>query len=379
MEKYRDRFTPIISRLKKIAIQVEAEPNFYTLSSYALYENPVSDLMALFMGKNPHIPAYLTRALLNLFGDNRYTDDLVNITVLREAMTDTGARLDIIINHDEFVIGIENKVFSDINNPFSDYEERLNSLLYKSDGSHKTLYKCILKPASNQASPSHCDWNVITYKELVDSAKQTLGLDTINTPFSKWQHFYQEFLSYLSTIGEKNMAHELEPEDINFTTENYGTLLKVNELFQRYAETIHNKAATILADTLKTDLPIQQYTESWRNNFKPLFLVPTEWKDKAAIAIVYYPDENQQLLFYINGYFYSDDRSKLEAIRKIAENQIEQKSFIKSACLEDRLIKYESKDTSLVLSFWRLNRNMDGALNAIPDMANWINQHLNML
>lgn len=107
---------------------------------------------------------------------------------MREARTEDGKYIDILIRHDEFIIGIEHKVLADTYNPFPSYVSLIDSY----GGNNQKLFRCILKPDGNSAKGVD-GWQLINYSLLLETAIRRLGLEMMNQEFSKWTFFIRSF------------------------------------------------------------------------------------------------------------------------------------------------------------------------------------------
>jgi len=106
----------LIEQLKALSVEQSRELNFFESGGAGYLENPTSDLLALFMGGQKTVPPWLLKALLCCLDEAIEVDELdfTSLEVVREARTVDGKSLDILIRHDNFVVGIEHKVFRNI-------------------------------------------------------------------------------------------------------------------------------------------------------------------------------------------------------------------------------------------------------------------------
>lgn len=95
-----------IEQLKGISVEDDVEFNFFELGGSGYLENPTTDLMALFMGAQKMVPPWLLKALLCCLDDSLDVDeiDFTSPELMREARTEDGKYIDILIRHDEFII-----------------------------------------------------------------------------------------------------------------------------------------------------------------------------------------------------------------------------------------------------------------------------------
>jgi hypothetical protein len=87
----------------------EYNPNIFEISGFPHYENVFSNVFAFFLGKCNFILKAFLKCINNINIEfNVEYDGVINIH--REERTESGKRIDIVINTNRFVIGIENKI-----------------------------------------------------------------------------------------------------------------------------------------------------------------------------------------------------------------------------------------------------------------------------
>lgn len=96
-------FVKFIEQLKGVSVEDDVEFNFFELGGSGYLENPTTDLMALFMGAQKMVPPWLLKALLCCLDDSLDVDeiDFTSLELIREARTEDGKYIDILIRHDE--------------------------------------------------------------------------------------------------------------------------------------------------------------------------------------------------------------------------------------------------------------------------------------
>jgi hypothetical protein len=100
---------------------VEKEKNIFQIAGFPHYENVSSNVLAYFL-KN----TVVFKSLFSCISDDIFECNIKNIT--REEQTESGKRIDILINTDKIIIGIENKINAWLNNPMEDYYDHLQRL-----------------------------------------------------------------------------------------------------------------------------------------------------------------------------------------------------------------------------------------------------------
>ncbi|WP_062327606.1 PD-(D/E)XK nuclease family protein [Treponema endosymbiont of Eucomonympha sp.] len=99
----------------------EKEPNIFQIARFPHYENVSSNVLEYFL-KYPTVLQSLLSCISNKYDASKY------ITIYREAQTKNNKKIDILINTDRYIIGIENKINAPLYNPVNDYCEYLQEL-----------------------------------------------------------------------------------------------------------------------------------------------------------------------------------------------------------------------------------------------------------
>jgi hypothetical protein len=126
----------------KLVEYVEKEKNIFQIAGFPHYENVSSNVLAYFL-KYPIV----FESLLNCIEKDRFPYDIseCNIeNITREKSTKERKRIDILINTDKVIIGIENKIDDPVNdptvsNPMNDYYEYLKELAKKENKAWKFI------------------------------------------------------------------------------------------------------------------------------------------------------------------------------------------------------------------------------------------------
>lgn len=359
-----------LERLGKIISQEKTETNFFDVGGCGYLENPTSDLMALFMGRDEEVKPWLLLALLKILCEVTDNIDLSSLRVAREVCCENSERIDIVISHDEFIIGIENKVKSVINNPFEAYEKQLNKYV----NNNQRVYKCIIKPLSNTSSVSN-DWKVITYTELVNVALSCLDKDIIDESSNKWMFFYKEFLSHLSTLSEGKMSNLLNDEQISFVTDNFDKLIRARNLLDSFENTVYLEGENVISKILP-DSNITKSVNNWKENHKAIHFMPNEWGE-TYMTVVYRPKKNGDgIEFFINAEINKRQYPDITLLETEVKELMGGNSFIPSVSNENPVISTLRNGTHLSLSFWGPSKDKQGAMTLLHDMTVWVNEKI---
>ncbi|EPZ5666137.1 PD-(D/E)XK nuclease family protein [Klebsiella pneumoniae] len=185
----------LLTRLKSMPIAEKNEANIFSLGARGHYENPVSDLLAFFI--DPDAPHGLNTLVLGTLLEclSAPVDASLLSPPAREVMTQEGTRIDLLLESDKWAMALENKIWHQQNNPFTDYSRYLE----KKYPDKKHLL--VVLSSEGQAPTG---WTGISYSMFISVLSPRLGMAYISSPLSKWQVLLREFLLHLESLMGKN-------------------------------------------------------------------------------------------------------------------------------------------------------------------------------
>ena len=98
----------------------EKKQNFFQIAGFPHYENVSSNVLKFFLSNKLILKSLLNCALIDF---NIYDDSIHDVN--REVLTENGNRIDIFVNTNKYIIGIENKINAGLDNPIDDYSNYL--------------------------------------------------------------------------------------------------------------------------------------------------------------------------------------------------------------------------------------------------------------
>lgn len=133
-----------------------------------------------------------------------------------------GNRIDIVIKNDDFVIGIENKIYASVYNDLDDYAKTLDSI-------NKNSIKVLLSLHNKNDIAIQKGFVNVTYNELFDNLMEKLdNVDTTN----KWYIYLVDFIASLKGYKvETEMEQEIN-EWIKNNKENINNFLDVIKIYK---------------------------------------------------------------------------------------------------------------------------------------------------
>ena len=182
-----------------------------------------------------------------------------SIDVRREESTDIGNRMDLVIKSDDFILGIENKIFAyEDKTPFEDYAGHLNKYLPKV----RKVYKVLLSLRPIQEHPDLCGFYPITYDLLFQKISGNIGSYFL-TAREPHVTFLRDFIQTIQNLQRKT---SMDQQRLTFFHDNQHDLVKlldeVDVLRKDMREKV-NELRVIITDELAL-LPFDIESGVWR-------------------------------------------------------------------------------------------------------------------
>jgi hypothetical protein len=203
-----------VNEFRKLPPAVSRSPTFMEVAGYPHYENVCSNILAFFFDpNNPHgFGSLLLDALAEAGPIDNITDGAyANVSVERELTTDAGNRIDVLIESDSLLIGIENKIFQAAANPFADYA----AFIKQHNTNGKTIYKFLLTLEPSDAGIEYGFMN-LTYPRFIDAIRQRIGYGAAHADM----RYLVLLLDFLNTLGNILKGTYMEPQFVEFLDEN---------------------------------------------------------------------------------------------------------------------------------------------------------------
>lgn len=235
---------------------------FMQIAGYPHYENVCSNILAFYLDpQEDHCLGDLVlTALLEVAGaaDNSQTE---TARIHREYVTHHNKRIDLVIQSEGLVVGIENKIYHWLANDLSHYSKVLENL-GKPD---LTVVKIVLGlHAIRQPLPG--GFRSVTYLQLWDAVEQRLGRHLAQAS-QKWLNYLTDFIQTTRNLSQRNM--ELLPNDKFFIENNQAIEKLIHERWQfigRLHERVSRLHAMVIDDTQWKPLNLAKKPWIWQKN-----------------------------------------------------------------------------------------------------------------
>ncbi len=219
-----------------------SERTIFDIGLKGHYENPMSDILSFYLNpREAHSLGDLTlQSLLKTSVNAAARDvrwqtphdtlcDILNgqLDLSAPPTRETINRIDLVLEGQDWIIAIENKVYHSPNNDFESYVQAIHD--YDRRAKRKKVF-LILSPYEVKKP----DWIWVNTADFIREIERNIAQNTaINTP-DKWVYFLQDFCTNLkNVIGGETAVNENE---IKKLTEEWGSVKKIHDLYNAVYE-----------------------------------------------------------------------------------------------------------------------------------------------
>jgi len=224
-----ERYKSLISEYTKIPKSGILPPTLLEITGQHYNELVFSNLLSFFLDerKEHGLKDLFLTALLEAYDSDIVTDTYNVADVRTEERTDINNRIDLLIETDKHVIGIENKVYAKINNDLKDYSSHIDKKASKNGNQRKEI-KILLtlrEPTKeDQLLATETNFKVIRYSELIDRIRTNIG-DYVFEAESRYVMLLYEFIN---TIYRLERGPQMDEKFVQFVSDNEK---EINELY----------------------------------------------------------------------------------------------------------------------------------------------------
>ena len=273
-----EEYLELLEEFESLPKKMHSE-SIFDIAGYPHYENVASNILAFFLNpSNEHGLGHLIlSSLLNLSGASEINQS--NVQVSREASTIKGGRLDILIETDNQLIGVENKIYHYLANDLEDYSNLLDKL---AQPNQLSVVKIVLGIRKEQSSFGFIS---ITYEELFLKVKERLGIYA-TTSSQKWLLYLIDFMSTIEKLRGDDMEFDdndkffIENEDrVNSLVNARNKFLsKLNSKVRELQEEIEKPAACEKQWIYAKSCLVHDFNLSGNSIAFDLYVSPTGWE-----------------------------------------------------------------------------------------------------
>ncbi|MGX6444018.1 PDDEXK-like family protein [Neobacillus sp. K501] len=285
------KYNELLEGMKKF-VRPKKEKTVFSIGGRGHYENPISDVLSFFLDprEEHQFETLFLSSFLKILG--KEIDDIEEnpIEVIeREAITDAGNRIDLVLASENWVLLIENKIYHSLLNPLDDYE-----FYVKEKYPDKEPILVILSIFELTNIP--LNWHGVLYQELISEIKKQSGPYMFNSGNAKWSFFLKDYLINLEQlIGEQKVDKEL----MGFAQDNYSKILELIEVKEQYIDSLRKVFSTVLSET--TGNRVVEKIHNWSRRVAIRFYCPDHWGEKTNLVLVALPEGDFKIYYYVYG------------------------------------------------------------------------------
>lgn len=288
-----EKYESLFNSLQKFKSDINKEKNLFSLGGRGHYENPITDLLKFFFNplEEHKFQNLFLSSLFDLIGDPEFNVSYSTfIKCSREVYTEEGNRIDLLIEGEDWMVVIENKIMHNLSNPLEEYY----NFIQKSHPQKAKLF-LVFAPQKRKVPPN---WHLILYDEFHKSISANLGNYLLNPSMnlnSKWILFLREFLL---NIKEQTGAAAMDKEKIDFVNTNYDEINELIKLREEYFSYIAQNCKEII-EKHHPDAEVINQTHSWPVGFAIRSYDQNRWAKRTNIAFVVLDNKEFRIQVYV--------------------------------------------------------------------------------
>lgn len=337
-----------ISNFLKIENQLFPEKTFFEIAGFPSRENVFSNILKFYLDtREKHgLGALVIKALLQEVKPDVTDADLTTIQIRREVTTTKYNRIDLVIDTNKYLIGIENKVYHSLQNDLADYADYLEK-----QSSKEKIF--IVLNLYDDKSIHEQGFKAVSYMGFVDRLESSI----LNLTDNKYTILLKEFIQniknhfpqhmtkeqidfYLKNVDSIRQIAALEAKVIpylgsrlnsiyNLVNIPYGwkTIREVPATFEIYAETGKEKYLKLLCTLEINNIYFEACAEEPRMlRLKQFFETKYAATDLQILyGLIYIPHPNCLPIYNVND---QDIADAFNALIEVTKEFIEQQSLV---------------------------------------------------
>lgn len=291
METRLSRFEQLLREFNQLQPLNLVEPNIFSIGSKGYYENPTTDILKFFINTNGQ--HQLGNTVLNalfscLNAETQSFDCSLVAEPEREVMTKTRKKIDLLLEGNDWVMVIENKIFHHQNNPFDDYMSFVQTSSRESFAGKKGVF-VVLAPDKEPLPP---EWQYVSYGNFISTLKQHLAEKFISQPVNKWVLLLREFVLHLESLMSQPSVNK---DTLDFVLNNLSTIKDIQETKEQALKQYQQQLKSQLQNMLNQEVIIRIH--NWDGYPALRFALPT-WRDTEADVVLLLKGNDEPISFH---------------------------------------------------------------------------------
>ena len=295
-----EQLKELIEHLKTLPTPETPEPTIFSIGSRGYYENPTSDVLAFFCDSDgAHgLGALMMEALFEALATANPEsfsinfDDYATISEpAREVSTKDSKRIDLLLEGNDWVMVIENKIYHQQVNPFKTYQRHIKSC---DEFKEKQSLYVVLSPSGKAPE----GWLGLSYPVLLNCIKTKLANAFVDQPLNKWLVLLREFILHLEGIMSKS---NMPAETVSYVLDNLAAIKQAEDIKQKVIDAYQKE----LLKKIQAAFPNEQVNTKLHHwhGYPALRFSFESWKTKSDVAL--FLDGRKDKRFCINYYAFN--------------------------------------------------------------------------
>ncbi|MFT0771444.1 PD-(D/E)XK nuclease family protein [Psychrobacter aquimaris] len=308
----------LIEHIKSLPTPEIPEQTIFSIGGRGYYENPTSDVLAFFCdSEGAHgLGNLMMEALfdaLTVANPKSANFDFGDFSVInepgREVTTKSNKRIDLLLEGNDWVMVIENKIYHHQVNPFKTYQKHIES---NDEFKYKQHIYVVLSP--NGKAPNN--WLSLSYPIFLDSIREKLARAFITQPLNKWLVLLREFILHLEGImSDSTMPHET----VSYVLENLAEIKQAEDIKQKVIEAYQKELLEKLQGAFPNE-KVRTKLHHW-HGYPALRFSFESWETKTDVVL--FLDGRKNNKFCINYYAFNINTPEQ---REIADSYLKQEN-----------------------------------------------------
>lgn len=320
METHLSRFKKLLDEFSQLQPVDVAEMSIFSIGSKSYYENPTTEILAFFFDTNAQhqLGDRALKALLHCLPEKYHELDTALAEIPeREVSTKAGKRIDLLLESNDWVMVLENKIFHQQNNPFNEYEQFIQSEQKVRFGSKQALF-VVLSPTGEKPSG---DWIGISYSMLISALKAQLAERFISQPIDKWCLLLREFVLHLESLMSQPTVNQ---QTLDFVLQNLATIRDIEQTKQQVINQYHQRLQAALQTQLQQNVAIRLNT--W-NGYPALRFALSSWEHTESDVVLLLSGEAGIISFHVYARLRNDVDEKISDSLILYNNHAVKREF----------------------------------------------------
>ena len=350
-----EEFIKLISDFQKIP---KIKRTFMEISGYPHYENVCSNILEFFFDtKNEHnLKDLFIKSLLQAIDPNQdIHNEIEEVKVEREVYTENNKRIDLVLETDELVIGIENKIFASLYNDLNDYSVTIDA---KREGTKKVAIKIVLSLKEIDPTQITSGFQNIIYKDFFYNIKKNLGDYILEGDNDYILHLKEFIITLLNQNGETMVNKEM----YQFCEKNFNRIQELLLEFNKFKGLVLQKI-NHLKESIDVGIPVRNSIKEW------IF-------DKNCLVFDYeIQDNNDKYFISIDTYLHPVDGWEIQLFGRDGDSINYLNEFMCTTILSPPFQNYtKNKDRRIIIGIYSIN-NFKEVKSTLIDLLKSIEEY----